>query len=66
MTCQVADGSPASILVRSMAPKKAAAKEKPSGSGRKVVGHHVVGIGPDAVVRIVAEIAVRHGKRVAA
>jgi hypothetical protein len=30
-----------------------------------MVGHHVVGVGPDAIVWIVAEIFVEHGKRVA-
>lgn len=46
-------------------------KRKATRSIIKIVRHHIVGIGPDAVVRIVAEVAavgsvaVGHGKRVA-
>ncbi len=33
-----------------------------AGRGGKMVGHYVVGVGPDTVVRIIAEIAIGHGK----
>ena len=45
--------------------KDATEKAGPGSGGRELVGHHVVGVGPDAEVRIIAEGISRDGKRVA-
>ena len=71
MTCQVADGSPGEHFGAVHGAEESGGKGKAVRSIIKVVRHHVVGIGPDAVVRIVTEVAavcavdVGHGKRVA-